>query len=70
MDGARRLAAGIADPPVGPAAIDVVARACDDAFESGCPAAALPALGAAVDQGVPHDAARKLQLLAAPLLGD
>src|SRR5205807_8496510 len=65
---ARRPVAVLADPPQGSADVDGLAEAVDAAFAAGCPAAALPALDAALEQGVAEDDAARVRALAAPLL--
>jgi len=69
LDAARRLVAALADPPSGSGSVDNLVAAYDEAFASGCPAAALPALATALEAGVSRQAVGNLRSLATPFLG-
>jgi valyl-tRNA synthetase len=67
---AARLLATLEDPPPGDVEFDAVASAFDDCFAAGTPAAALPRLEAALENGVTVGQAERLRALAAPFTGE
>jgi hypothetical protein len=69
LEQADRLRAALDDPPPGEADFDAVVSAFDDCFSGGTPAAALPRLEAALENGVTAGQAERLRALAAPFTG-
>jgi hypothetical protein len=67
---AARLLAVLDDPPPGDVEFDAVASAFDNCFAAGTPAAALPRLEAALENGVTVGQAERLRALAAPFTGE
>ena len=65
----RRLAGRLADPPLGPADVDTLVGAVDEAWQRGAPVDVLRLLAAAVKTGVPADDVDRVRALAAPFLG-
>jgi len=66
---AESLLTALADPPPGDTNFDAVVGAFDDAFAAGTPAAALPRLEAALQEGVTPGQAERLRALVAPFTG-
>jgi hypothetical protein len=69
-EAARQLVTDLANPSPGSRSVDDAVAACDEAFASGCPAVALPALADAARRGVSPGNADRLRALAGPLFGD
>jgi hypothetical protein len=66
---AQALLADLAEPTPGETDFDAVATAFDDSFSAGTPAAALPRLEAALQDGVTPGQAERLRALAVPFTG-
>ena len=70
VEAARAFVALVEDPPVGDGDVSAVLDALDALYAAGTPGAGLPAVAAALADGVTPESAARLQVAVAPILGD